>query len=380
MINFLQILNKDKEVIQIIDVANSIIWHSSYYGVGDFEIYTKLTPEIVENAVIGNYIRREDESEIGIIENITVTFSLESGYMVTVSGRMLKSILDRRVVYNLSENLNLPTIFPENTTVESAARQLVYNNAISCVFDSNRNMTELVLGELKNLPKIIVDEDGNAAQKQVATENLLESTDALLKEYEYGSRITLRSSDGKFVYEVYEGADRSFDNNVGNMPVVFSTDFDNLNGCEYQMSDTLLKNGAIIGGSGEDADRFFSKVSEGKSGLELREIFIDASSINRTYYEEGNSEEQTYSDEVYSEMLEQQAQKAMNTLTETELFGGNINVNSTTFIYKKDYFLGDVVSIQDNVLNKYANVRIAEVTEVQDENGYRIDINFESEE
>ena len=298
MINFLQILNKDKEVIQIIDVANSIIWHSSYYGVGDFEIYTKLTPEIVENAVIGNYIRREDESEIGIIENITVTFSLESGYMVTVSGRMLKSILDRRVVYNLSENLNLPTIFPENTTVESAARQLVYNNAISCVFDSNRNMTELVLGELKNLPKIIVDEDGNAAQKQVATENLLESTDALLKEYEYGSRITLRSSDGKFVYEVYEGADRSFDNNVGNMPVVFSTDFDNLNGCEYQMSDTLLKNGAIIGGSGEDADRFFSKVSEGKSGLELREIFIDASSINRTYYEEGNSEEQTYSDEV----------------------------------------------------------------------------------
>jgi len=380
MINFLQVLNKNKEVVFIIDAANSIIWHSRYYGVGDFEIYMRATPEALVHLAIGNYISREDESEIGIIEEVDISFSLESGYMLTVIGRFVKSILDRRHVFALSENLNLPTLFVSNTRVESAARQLVLENAIDCTFNSQRNIPDLALDADKGLPAIIVDEDGNPAPKQISCENLLTCGDELLKEYHYGAWMKLRRSDGKFLYEVYSGADRSFDNTDGNIPIVFSTDFDNLNSCEYSQNDAPKKNAAVIGGAGEDSVRFFTYLSTGtNSGLELRETYVDASAINRTYVDEGTGTEEEYEPEDYTNMLNQEAQNALSQLTELEAFGGNINVNSETFKYKRDFFLGDVVSIQDNYLNKYVNVRVAEVTEVQDENGYHIEINFENE-
>ena len=40
-IEYVEIRNTNAEVIGIIDAAQSIIWHSVYFGVGDFEIYTK---------------------------------------------------------------------------------------------------------------------------------------------------------------------------------------------------------------------------------------------------------------------------------------------------------------------------------------------------
>ena len=38
MISYVEILNTERELIGIIDTAKSIIWHSVYFGVGDFEI------------------------------------------------------------------------------------------------------------------------------------------------------------------------------------------------------------------------------------------------------------------------------------------------------------------------------------------------------
>ena len=60
-----------------------------------------------------------------------------------------------------------------------------------------------------------------------------------------------------------------------------------------------------------------------------------------------------------------------------ETFTGNINVTFGNWLLNRDYFLGDIVTIQDNKINKYANVRITEITEIQDENGYSIDAKYE---
>ncbi|MBR3321952.1 MAG: hypothetical protein IKG04_08640, partial [Exiguobacterium sp.] len=46
--------------------------------------------------------------------------------------------------------------------------------------------------------------------------------------------------------------------------------------------------------------------------------------------------------------------------------------------YGVDYGLGDIITVQDNYIGKYINTRITEATEVQDENGYRIDVVFGS--
>lgn len=373
-ISILEIRNADRETIGIIDTAKSVIWHKKYYGVGDFEIYAQATDNIVSLLQVGYYVTRPDDDEVGVIENITFDFTVQNGYMITAVGRFAKSILDRRIIYKLSETVNTPTILSGN--VEIAVRRLVLDNAIDCT-NTRRNISILGLAALNNLPQIIVDENGNAAQKQVSYDNLLEYTEKVLQEYELSAKIILNNSNKKLLYSVFAGANRSTDNTDNNEPIIFSVDYDNLNSSNYQYDETPLKNTALIGGQGEGLERFYTLLASDKSGLQLREIFVDASSVNRKYKNEGSDEEQTYTNAEYRALLNQKGQEKLKETIILETFTGDINVSFGIWQFNRDYFLGDIVTVQDNKINKYINTRIIEATEVQDENGYTVDVVFE---
>ena len=372
-ISILEIRNADRVTVGIIDTARSVIWHSRYYGTGDFEIYMQATANAVELLQVGNYVTRPNNDEVGVIEAITFNFSIQDGYMITAVGRFAKSILDRRIIYKLSETVNTPTILSGN--VEIAVRRLVLDNAIDCT-DTRRNISILGLAALNNLPQIIVDENGNPAQKQVSYDNLLEYTEKVLQEYGMSAKVILNDSNKKLLYSVFEGADRSADNTDGNEPIVFSVDYDNLNSSNYQYDEKPLKNTALIGGQGEGLERFYTLLASNKSGLQLREVFVDASSINRKYKPAGSETEQTYTKAEYRALLNQKGQEQLKQTIILETFTGDINVSFGVWQFNRDYFLGDIVTVQDNKINKYINTRITEATEVQDENGYTVDIVF----
>lgn len=376
MIEYIEIRRKsDREIIGIIDTAQSIIWHSVYYGVGDFEIYTQATEKHIDLLVEGNYVTRNNDLEVGVIEAVKIEADI-NGTMIIASGRFAKSILDRRHIYKLSGKTNTPTILTGN--VEQAVRSLLTNNIINCTFDTNRNIPILELGDLANLPYIIVDEEGNATQKQVSYDNLLSYSDELLQEYGLGAVVMLNDDTKKLFYSIYEGEDRSVDNTDNNEPVIFSKEFDNLTKSDYLFDNTNKKTSALIGGVGEDLERFYSLVPGTETGLDRRETWIDARSLNKTYKEEGSSEEHEYTDEQYRAMLNAKATQELANLITNEEFSAEININAGTWKINEDYFLGDIVTFQDNQINKYQNVRITELTEVQDENGYNITPAFEN--
>ncbi len=372
MIEYVEIRNAQTKVIGIIDVANSIIWHSVYFGVGDFEIYASATPEIVNLLLMGEYVTRPDNKEVGIIETINIINDEQDGQMITASGRFVKSILDRRLIYDLSGNTNTPTILRGN--VESAIREVVKNNAIACAFDSKRNIDLLTLGAAANIPLRIVDANGNAAQKQVSYQNLLSYTDGVLEEYGLAAMCVL--VDGHFEYIVMQGTDRSKDNINGNIPIMFSQEYDNLLSSNYSYSATNEKNAALIGGAGEGLQRFYSMVENGAKGLQRREMWVDASSISKTYKDE-NDVEQNYTDAQYKTMLDAQGKQDLAPWVAIETFDGNIDVTNGNYIYGRDFTLGDIVTVQDNDIGKYINVRIREVTEVQDDDGYSVEVNYQ---
>ena len=372
MIEYVEVRGSDTELIGIIDVARSIIWRSVYYGVGDFEIYTQATPVIINLLRVGRYVTRRNNAEVGIIESINVVTNEQDGTMIIASGRFVKSMLDRRIIYNLTGMSNTATILRGN--VETAVREIVKNNAISCAFDSKRNMPLLALGDLANIPLIIVDSDGNEASKQVTYENLLTYTDGVLEEY--GLAATCRLIGGKFQYVIYKGIDRSADNTSGNMPIVFSKEFDNLTASEYLYNATTEKNVALIGGEGEGVERFYTLIGGKATGLQRRETFIDASSISKKYKDENNVE-QTYDNDVYKAMLDAKGKQDIAELVPTENFNGTIDAANGNYVYGRDFTLGDIVTVQDNNLGIYTNVRIREATEVQDENGYSVEVNYQ---
>lgn len=378
MIDFLEIKDANRYTIGIIDVANSIIWHSVYYGVGDFEIYAQATEQNVALLKVGNYVTRQNNNEVGIIETINFEWSAQDGYMITASGRFAKSLLDRRIIYKPKTVGNTPTNEPTilSGNVEIAVRRVVMDNIINCTFDSRRNIRFIGLAGLKNLTPIIVDENGDPTQKQVSYQNLMQYTDEVLQEYKMSANMIYNNSNKMLLYNVFQGTDRSTDNTGGNDPIVFSIEYDNLNSSTYFYNEQSLKNAALIGGEGEGLERFYTLLRGAESGLQLREMFVDASDINREHEVEGQDDPVRYTNAEYRALLNQEGQRELKENIITETFNGNINVEFGTHNFGDDYFLGDVVTVQDNYIQKYINTRIIEATEVQDENGYTVNLVF----
>lgn len=460
MIEYIEVRGSDTKVIGIIDTASAVIWRSVYFGVGDFEIHTKATSEAIQLLKAGRYVTRPNNDEVGIIEKINIPENINDGAKITASGRFVKSILDRRIIYNLAGNSNKATILRGN--VENAVREVIKNNAIACEFDSKRNFSVLALGDIANIPLQIVDDNGNTAEKQVTNENLLEYTDGVLEEYGIASKCILKN--GVFLYTVYNGIDRSI-NNGNTTPIIFSKEFDNLTSSEYTFDESTLKNVALIGGEGEGIERFYSLLAKSESDLKRREIFIDGASIKKTvkaseiqemfpagvfegvnfnvggsvyatlvFEQEDREKEYTlktlqekfptgtksgtkfvvggvtyanriygddenYSlthigykamldveekegdyvliDAVYSSSLKTKGKQDITPLVITEVFNGTLDATNGNYIFGRDFALGDVVTVQNNNLGLYMNVRIREALECQDENGYSVEVKYQ---
>ena len=371
-IDYVEIRDDTLRFIGIIDIANSVIWHTTYYGVGDFEIYVSATPQMLNLLQIGYYVTRPNNVEVGIIEKLVITDSLDEGRMIAATGRFAKSFLNRRHIYNLSGTVNTPTILRGN--VEMNIRAVISDNAINAA-DTRRNIPVLTLGALSGINKIIIDETGAAAEKQVSFQNLLDYTESVLKEYGIAARIVYDDNTEKLQYIVYEGADRSANNAAGNTPVVFSKDFDNMSDNTYTFDTANRKTAALVGGEGEGLSRFYAMIDTSATGLDRRETWVNASSINKTYKDD-SGEEQTYTDAEYTTLLKAQGKQALSALIDVESFDGTIDISNGNYIYNRDFAIGDIVTLQDNEIGVYTSVRISEITEVQDANGYRVDAGY----
>lgn len=377
MIEYVEVRSKDsRELIGIIDTAKSIIWKSEYYGVGEFEIYVIATKTNVELLQEGNYITRQDNYECGVIEHIDKTENSEDGQMIVASGRFIKSILDRRIIYHATLQGTGNNYYWSceasilSGLVEPAVRKLINDNAVDS-FDANRNIPEIYLTneDITGLSETIVTENSQneeqSADKQVTYKNLLDYTDSLLKEYGLGAKMWLDKDLLKFRYKVYKGEDRSRDSST-NEPIIFSKEFDNLVSSTYTLDTTSYKTTALIGGEGEGTERKCAYSYAWIKGLERREVFVDASSITQ----------EALSVEEYRKQLETQGRQTIATLSKVETFNGELDLTNSKFIYGEDYYLGDIISIEDKSINKYINARILAVTEVQDDEGYKIDMEY----
>ena len=88
-----------------------------------------------------------------------------------------------------------------------------------------------------------------------------------------------------------------------------------------------------------------------------------------------SSDNVTLRDLIYSVYLLSRGYEKLAEYGAVTAFEGTIEPN-TTFIYKQDYFLGDLVTVE-NEYGISVGARIVEVIEVNDENGYNVEPKFE---
>lgn len=369
MIGYVEVRNQHREVTDIIDDYQSIIWQSLFQGVGEFEIYAPKST--LKKINLGYYITRPNNEEVGIIENIEIKNEETGGQMVVISGRFIKSILDRRIVYTSTlkgEGLKYwwscePTFL--SGKVEEEIRKLIYKNAVNCD-DDKRNITEIYWTDedISGIAETIKTPlTGEEADKQVTYKNLLDYTESILTEYNLGAKMWLDLDTLKFRYKIYTGEDKTIESDD---PIIFSKEYDNLTTVNYSINDTNKKNFVLVGGEGEGTERICAKVGDWESGLNRREIFLDASSLAQ----------ETQDIETYRKTLETQGQQTMAQYKTIQTYNGVIDLSNSNLKYGVDFKMGDFITLEDESFDDSINAQIVGALEVEDDNGYSIEIEY----
>lgn len=350
----LYLLNEDEEPIEVIDSYISLVWVECYVSPGEFEVELPLTLSNIMKYKPERHIM-SDESEFEmIIERIEVTTNeAENTRTLVVSGRGMASVLDRRIVWTQTVLSNYPlgeslyTLYTNNTKVYTEPN-------ISPSMD-------------RTLPGYRFPHYywGNVAKenRQYTGDNLLTVFEDSCTACNFGFKCVRDPDDNLKKFKLYQGVDRSVDQNECD-PVVLSSEYDTLLSTSYYLDKSEYKNSALMLGEGEGTARLRDTFNNEASGLDRRELFVDARDLSRN--KDDPDETKRISTVEYLTMLQTRAMEKLAEVPVTEALEGTAIPGS--LVYGVDYYLGDIVTVStDYGITK--NVRITEMSITEDENG-----------
>lgn len=338
------ILNANLDAVTVVDTYESFIWTDRYYEYGDFELYTSMRIDLLEFIKQGYYVQNRDSEHVMIIEKLLIESDIEDGNHLTVTGRSLESILDRRIVWGqktISGNL------------QNGIKTLLEENVIS-PSNPDRKIANFVF-EASDDPIIT----GLAIDAQYTGDNLYDVINKICGERDIGFKITLNDNK-QFVFKLYAGINRSY-NQTANPYVVFSPNFENIVNSNYVESRSALKNITLIGGEGEGSSRRYATIGSG-SGLNRRELFTDARDVSSDV-----GDGVTLTDAEYTSQLQQRGREKLAENKDIISFEGQAET-TMMFKYGEDFFNGDIVQVADEYGHE-TEARVIEIVMSEDGEG-----------
>lgn len=338
------VLNKNLDDISLVDTYESFIWTDRYYSYGDFELYTAISENILNYIKQDYYLKSRDSEHVMIIEKILISSDVENGNRITVSGRSLESILDRRIIWGqktLSGNL------------QNGIKTLL-NECVISPSDNNRKIPNFIFEESTD-PAIT----GLTIDAQYTGDTLYDVIQKICEERNIGFKVTLNDHK-QFIFKLYSGTDRSYDQTE--VPfVIFSPNFENIINSNYIESKNTLKTITLIGGEGEGAARKYTTVGDG-TGLDRRELFTDARDISSDV-----GDGVILTEAEYTAQLQQRGKEKLAENKDVTSFEGQVET-TIMFKYGEDFFNGDVVQIA-NEYGHETKARILEIVMSENEEG-----------
>lgn len=422
--NDIYVLNKDLQKIGIVDSCKSVIWADRYHATGDCELYVPATAENLAMLRKNYYLQKVGNKMICQIKKIELDTSAEDGNYLVITGHDTKALLDQRIIWNTQN---------ADGNVEDFIRSIV-DGALGETAPEERQIVDtsgnliFYLGTAAGFTEVTTE--------QVSYKNVGEKIRDYCLKYGWGYRVILDS--GKLQFELYKGADRTatvvFSEHYENLSTTKYTED------ETKMGNVALIAGEgegaarfkMVSGTAEGSDRYevyvdakdisktitWGELTEtyphgtitGSAGAYVyklstlniqiiddeqlallveeypdgQEITIDGNryyqvtdiaiaDVPSTAPEDGD--EVTLKDVIYSVYLLTRGYDKLAEFGAITSFEGTVEPN-TTFIYGQDYFLGDMVTIQ-NDFGITVQARIVEIIEVDDDNGTSVEPKFE---
>lgn len=353
----LYVFNLDFNRLGIIDDFIDLEIKSSYDSLSGLRMTVDGTSEYADLLQTGRIlVKCEDVSKGYIIE--TREYLGEQSSELSIMATSLNVLLNDRIVLGQQE-------FTGN--IEDVMKSFVLVNAVSPV-NPNRIIPNLTIANNRGID--ITTTEG--AVNKPLCDYLYE----LAKKHNVSFDILMDHDNKKFVFDVWEGLDRSTKQSI-NPHVIFAKEFDNVLKQHYTESVADIRSTAIVlGEETEGSPREIVAVNDILSGFARKEIVVDANDIKKTYKDDYDREV-TLTDAEYRRLLQE---KGRNTLAEYQpirTFESDVDGNSN-FVYGSDYFAGDKVSVRNDELGIILHTRIMSVTEKENKQGETLQLNFGS--
>lgn len=261
--------NKDLAFIGEIDNFKSTVYVRRWETFGTFEIH--LEEDRPELFVEGYYITlNNDAYRSGIIQyykNDSDGYEPKSQKDIVIKGYSLLYLLYWRITVPPTTN-NGYRIW-NNKPIEDIMYDLVNENAVN-PSDSKRKIPQLVMGTSQHR--------GRKLTFQTRLKYLTDDLYTLSRQSGLGVSIKLDAVRQRFVFEVLEGKDCTY--GIENpRSYIFSKANNKVNKRTYTYSTVGTKNMAYIGGQGDGDDREIVTLHDELTGLERKEMFVDARDI-----------------------------------------------------------------------------------------------------
>lgn len=391
----LYILNKEYEVIGIIDAYESVLWMPKYNDVGECEIYVPCESDYLSLLKKGHYIYRYDDEMLCKVECNEIKTDVENGDHLISIGLDIAQILSGRVIQSQTVYSGYVVRFIEKLLLDNVVNAQQASRRIANFRIDTSNFAEFT-------EKIETSAFG---------EDLLQRIITTCKSFNLGFRVYLDISERVIVFRLYRGKNKALADSAEY--VEFSPQFSNIISSNYKEDDRNYKNVACVRYKDADEQIKVMWVYDGAEprGEDRREISVDATGQSRTieytelsamyptvkkddelgtyYITEGGervivanfkieSEKETITltDIAYEKLIQNIGADALSGARSIQEYSGNVDTLDS-YMYKVDYNIGDIVK----VINEYGIEAEARVTEIMesddDESGYVVEPKFE---
>ncbi|WP_460285161.1 siphovirus ReqiPepy6 Gp37-like family protein [Clostridium botulinum] len=341
----IRILDKDINLLGVLDTYESFTNIRRFYNYGEFELRISANKPHVDKLIKNNLILLgKAYNKVGIVLHREFNYQQggENTDLLLIKGITLQGLTKRRrIVPPVGQDFD-SCIGSQETII----KYFVDKNCINPL-DSKRKIDNLILAEDKKR--------GNEDRWRGSYENLADKLQTIGEYSKLGWNISLDHKQKKFIFNVIQGRNLTVNQKI-NPPVIFRSDFNNIFTRHYIESIINSSNVAYTG-TREDKDKIVLQIGEA-TGFERIETFVDCNS-----------------DDV--EEINQTGKAKLQEFKEIKTF--NLDVNPLeTFVYEKDYDLGDIVTIQDRKLKITMDSQITEIQEQYGKEGLKLKVTFGS--
>lgn len=429
------VLNGDLERIGIVDSYTSLIWANRYNDDGDCELYVEANTNTLNLLRKGYYLVRDDDDMVCRIKKIELTTDIENGNYLTITGYDVKDVLGQRIIWSqmnvdgnvedyirelimnslvnptlsarqirndsgkanffLGDKQNFTEVISEQVTYKSLREKIQelckkYGWGYKVITDignfyfllykgTDRSDSVIFSPQFENLISTKYEEDssnlanvalvGGEGEGSERARNVSGYAEGLNRnEIFVDAKDISRTITWGDLVEMYPTTDQGGKGHIDESALgaaVYRMDaIDIAIVDDNQLTELQVNypNGQIITKGGNQYYQVYDVVIADLPSKALTESMNDNDDI-------------ILRDLVYSVYLLNRGYEKLAEYGTLTSFEGTVAPN-ITFVYKQDYFLGDIVTVE-NEFGISTEARIVEVVEVSDENGYSVEPKFE---